>query len=72
MAGGRIRAQTGFPLASVSRTRATSRHPQRPITGQVAPGQAEVTVGAVASHEGAVEVEAVLTAPHGDRYFPAG
>ena len=45
--------------------------PQRAVAGNVAPGEKEVTVGAVAAHVRPAEVEAVFIAPHGDRYLPA-
>src|ERR1700735_5252081 len=48
-----------------------AEQPQRPVAWHIAPGQAEVTVGAVAAHERPAEVESVRAAPYGDRYLPA-
>src|SRR5579859_4490856 len=48
-----------------------AEQPQRAVAGNLAPGQTEVAVGAVAMYERPAEVEAVSVAPHRDRYLPA-
>ena len=48
-----------------------AKEPERTIGGDVAPGQSEVTVGAVAPDEGTAEVQAVGVAPDRDLDFPA-
>src|SRR5580700_11979251 len=37
--------------------------PERTVGRDIAPGDAQMAVGAVAAHEGAAEIEAVITAP---------
>src|SRR5260370_5731344 len=41
-----------------------AEHPQRPVAGHLAPGQAEMAVGAVTAHERPAAVVALLAAPH--------
>src|SRR6516165_8219809 len=45
----------------------TAKQPQRPVTGHVAPGQAEAAVVAGARDERPAEVKAIVVAAHGDR-----
>src|SRR5215468_1780069 len=50
---------------------AAADQPHRAVVANVAPGEKEVAVGAVAAYGRPAEVEAVRIAPHGDRYLPA-
>src|SRR6202041_3101436 len=49
----------------------SAEEPERAVRADVAPGQSEVAVGAVAADEGTAEVEAVCAAPDGDLDLPA-
>src|SRR5271156_3039609 len=46
--------------------------PERTVGRDVAPGDAQMAVSAVAAHEGAAEIEAVITAPDRDLDLPPG
>jgi hypothetical protein len=49
---------------------AAADQPQRAVARNVAPGEKQVTVGAVAAHIRPAEVQATGIAPHGDRHLP--
>src|SRR5271170_1087077 len=46
--------------------------PERTVGQDVAPGDAQMPVAAVAAHEGAAEIEAVIAAPDRDLNLPPG
>src|SRR3984957_14644962 len=50
----------------------TADEPERAVGADVAPGDGQMAVGAVAAHEGAAEIQAVIPTPDRDRNLPPG
>src|SRR3984957_8852005 len=50
----------------------TADEPERAVGADVAPGDDQMAVGAVAAHEGAAEIQAVIPTPDRDRNLPPG